>query len=426
VHEPRFNFPARYYARTYFYSSIPIRKELEYNPHGTLPATMKAESPGSSAPATFIFSTPTRFLDRDSFLASFVNDNTATDLSSDLTFMPQYYTADSPTSSLSSPTTQFSFEDAQSSASSLTYTAITPLTAETADPFLGAFIPNNSATTLFDINGSLFTTSPYLETKSEPTLFVNPFDSFGEMAYPPFEFKTDPVHRSIEMPASPQLDSVPTFPRFPQYERDISGSVFERSITGGARPFQHSLPAFSSSYTTSSEDTMSELPLSPPLTKKPSRITKQDKGIKCDHCGVEKTPLWRKVPNKENAYHWYVSLLTRILTIATHVDYTTNLMVISALWRVKAELFEPRNLVKQAIHMYPSRSVRVPLPPTATSLAPIAEQTTLCFGARVQMVNLRYVTHAASTTSSTARTAHQRRGRRFIAGTELAKNRDSA
>ena len=222
--------------------------------------------------------------------------------------MPQYHTADSPTSSLSSPTTQFSFEDAQSSASSFTYTAVTPLTTETGDPFASAFVLSNSAT-LFDINGSLFSSPPYLDVKSEPTLFVNPYESFGEMSYPPFDFKQDPIHRSIEMPASPRQDNVPTFPRFPSYERDMSGLVFERNMSGTARPFQHLVPVFSSAYTSSSEDTMSEAPLSPPLTKKPSRISKQDKGIKCDHCGIDKTPLWRKVALKENSYHWYITCL---------------------------------------------------------------------------------------------------------------------
>lgn len=219
--------------------------------------------------------------------------------------MPLYYTADSPTSSLSSPTTQFSFEDAQSSASSLTYTTATPLSTETADPFIGAFVHNHSAA-LFDINGPLFATSPFLEVKPESTLFVNPFDSFGEMSFPPYDFKSESIHRSIEMPASPLMDQNPTFSRFPPYDRDMSGSTFERSVTGTARPFQHSLPAFSSTYTSSSEETTSEAPITPSIVKKPSRASKQDKGIRCDHCGVDKTPLWRKVPEKDNAYHWYV------------------------------------------------------------------------------------------------------------------------
>jgi len=273
-------------------------------PHAN-PATMKAEPPGSSNPATFISPTTSTLLDREDFLASFVNDNTATDLSLDLTHMPLYYTSDSPTSSLSSPTTQFSFEDTPSSASSLTYTTATALSTETTDPFVGAFIPNNSATP-FQFSGPLFATCPFLEGKPEPPSFVNPFESFGEMSYPPYDFKSESIHRSIEMPASPLMDQNPTFSRFPPYEGDISGSSFERSVTGTARPFQHSLPVFSSSYTSSSEETTSEAPMSPSVSKKPNRVSKQNKGIKCDHCGVDKTPLWRKVPHKENAYHWYV------------------------------------------------------------------------------------------------------------------------
>jgi len=55
----------------------------------------------------------------------------------------------------------------------------------------------------------------------------------------------------------------------------------------------------------SSDDTILDPPIEPmsPPPKKSSRSTKPDKDIKCDHCGIDKTPLWRKVPDKENAYH---------------------------------------------------------------------------------------------------------------------------
>jgi hypothetical protein len=204
--------------------------------------------------------------------------------------MPQFINADSPTSSLSTPTTNTSFEDSQSSdTSAFSYT---PFPTDKINPYVDAFITNNS-TTFFD--GSFLTASPF-EVKQEPPLYLDPFDSFADMSYAPFEFKQlQPIHRSMEIPESPAHINVPTFPRI---------ESFERTMTTSIRPFQHTIPTFSS-YTSSSEETTSDPPLPSPLPKKNQRIAKQDKGIKCDHCGVDKTPLWRKVPHKENAYHWY-------------------------------------------------------------------------------------------------------------------------
>ena len=252
---------------------------------------MKAESPGPSAPAilpvVFISTSsppPTTLFDRNNcdFFTSFVHDN-STDITLDLTLMPQFFTVDSPTSSLSTPTTQTSFEDSQSSvSSSLSYTATPSLTADKAylDPF--TYSP------FFD--GSFFAPSPSLEIKSETSFFLNPYDSFDPCTLPPEYKLLDSIHRSIEMPASPQPLTMPMHTQIESYERT-------------ARPFQHTMPTFS--YTSSSEDTTSDAPPLPsPLPKKPARASKQDKGIKCDHCGVDKTPLWRKVPHKENSYHW--------------------------------------------------------------------------------------------------------------------------
>ena len=254
---------------------------------------MKAESPGPSAsamlPVVFISTSspsPTTFFDRNNcdYFTSFVHDNSS-DFTLDLTLMPQFLTADSPTSSLSTPTTQTSFEDSQSSvSSSLSYTTAPSLSTDKA--YLDAF----TSSPFFD--GSFFTTSPLLEIKQEPSFFLNPYECF-DMCSLPVEYKhLESIHRSIEMPASPQPLTMPTFTQIESYERT-------------ARPFQHTMPNFNSACTSSSEDTTSDAPPLPsPLPKKPTRASKQDKGIKCDHCGIDKTPLWRKVPHKENSYHW--------------------------------------------------------------------------------------------------------------------------
>lgn len=255
---------------------------------------MKAGSPGPFAPAMIAFkssSTPTTFEDHYDLLPTFVHDN-AVDLTLDLTLMPQFLTADSPTSSLSTPTTQTGFEDSQSTvSSSISYSTASSLSADR---------------TYFD---SLINTSPFydgsllvpslFDIKQEPGFFASQFDPYCDMSYVPFDFKQldSTVHRSIEMPASPQPLTVHTFSPVESYERTIPTTT---------RPYQPTLPTFNASYSSSSEETTSDAPLPSPLPKKPARVSKQDKGIKCDHCGVDKTPLWRKVPNKENAYHWYV------------------------------------------------------------------------------------------------------------------------
>src|ERR1700737_4074183 len=81
---------------------------------------MKPDSPGPCSPAMDVIS-PTgpgsAYNSGNIFLSSFPYDDTC-DLSSDLTLMPQFFTAESPASSLSTPTTQTSFEDFHSSASS--------------------------------------------------------------------------------------------------------------------------------------------------------------------------------------------------------------------------------------------------------------------------------------------------------------------
>jgi hypothetical protein len=286
---------------------------------------METESPAPSAPATstFISSTPSTFVDGNEFLSSFVHENEI-DLTLDLTLMPQFYTPDSPTSSLSTPTTQLSFEDSQSSdSSSLSYPA-SSFAGDKAIPYVDAFLITNNPP-FFD--GSLFAPSAFTEIKQEPAFFFNPFETFGDLPYPAFELQPEPIHRSIEMPASPQADNAPEFPRNPAYERHMPGSI---------RPFQHALPTFSGSYTTSSsEETTSEAPLSPPMSKKP-RVAKQDKGIKCDHCGIDKTPLWRKVPLKENAYHWYYPPLPDLIIVML-VVYITSRTGISVLQTAKVE-----------------------------------------------------------------------------------------
>jgi hypothetical protein len=97
-------------------------------------------------------------------------------------------------------------------------------------------------------------------------------------------------------------------------------------------------------------------------------------------------------------------------------------MDISAHWRVKVESSELKRLARQATYMSPTNSVQVPLLQIGMSPAPIAEQTTLYSGAKVQMDNLPYVIHAVSSTSSMGRIDHQKRGKRSIAETELARN----
>jgi hypothetical protein len=243
----------------------------------------------------FISSTPTTFIeDCNDFLVHDFNP----DLTLDLTPMPTYFSADSPTSALTTPTTQASFDDFRSSISSSrsSCSATSALAADQLSPYFDAFVTTPTSP-LFD--GSLLATSPFLEQRQEvPVLYLNPYDSFNEMPFPPFEYKhMEPIHASLEIPHSPSAISVPMFAHTESYERTIT------NVNQAARPFQHTLPSFVPSYG-SSDDTVNDPPAPAPLPKKPARAAKQDKGIKCDHCGVEKTPLWRKVPNKDNAYHW--------------------------------------------------------------------------------------------------------------------------
>jgi len=118
----------------------------------------------------------------------------------------------------------------------------------------------------------------------------------------PVEYKyPDPIHRSIEILSSPQS----TFTDMESDERIIP----EPSVRTYEPPMNEYITTFAAS--SSSEKASNDLvptPL-PPLSMKPNRSSKRDKGIKCDHCGVDKTPLWRKVAHKENAYHWYTPTL---------------------------------------------------------------------------------------------------------------------
>ena len=232
--------------------------------------------------------------------------------------MPQFLTVDSPQSSLSTPTSsQTSFEDSQSSVFSYTSaTTVTSLSSDKVTPYVDAFL--TSSPTQSFIEDSIFT-SPFLDIKQEPPFFVNEFEPFGTLdmaAYMSFDYKhPDSMSRVNELSSSPQI-TPPTFAHLESYERTPTVET--------VRPFQHSLPVFSSPYASSSEESTHDLP-SAQLPKKPYRVPKQDKGIKCDHCGVDKTPLWRKVPHKENAYHWYLSSSKcTLLTLATHVVCTTN------------------------------------------------------------------------------------------------------
>jgi GATA-binding protein 4 len=115
-------------------------------------------------------------------------------------------------------------------------------------------------------------------------------------AYVPFDYKhPESMPRMNELSTSPQLTS-PTFTHLESYERTPTVET--------VRPYQHAMPVFNSApYSSSSEESVNDLPPPAPLPKKPYRVPKQDKGIKCDHCGIDKTPLWRKVPHRDNAYH---------------------------------------------------------------------------------------------------------------------------
>lgn len=183
--------------------------------------------------------------------------------SMELTFMAQFSSAVSPTSSLPTPPTY-----AQLPLSSLSYT--TPPSTDNL----------RLDTTFYD--GNLFVTSPF-----EPPFLVKPCGPF-DISCLQFAESFDPIHPSIVVPASPQPPPMP------------ASETESYELT--------TLQNFSRSYTSSSGDTTSDtVALASPPPRKPTRMSKKDRGIKCDHCGVDKTPLWRKVPRKVNSYHWYKS-----------------------------------------------------------------------------------------------------------------------
>jgi hypothetical protein len=251
---------------------------------------MKVESPGPSSPAI------SEAYNTNAFLTSLPYDDSC-DLN--LTLMPQYF-AESPASSLSTPTTQTSFEDFSSSSSH----SYTPVQLAPIDGFPA------SSENYFD--GSFLT--PNFQVKQETPFFFDPIDTFNDLQYTThFEYsRPEPIHRSIEMPASPPPEqqsfpaiepfSAPSFPALPTFP---GIDAFDRSeSTANIHPHTYTV----SDYASSSEGTI--LDQSPPTQtvsepKKLTRATKPDKDIRCDHCGIDKTPLWRKVPDKENAYHWY-------------------------------------------------------------------------------------------------------------------------
>jgi hypothetical protein len=240
------------------------------------------------------------------FVTSWVHDDSFNDLHLDITLMSQFIHSPSDSLSSSTPATQLSFDDSQSSASSsrVSLSSVSPLGIDDV-LFVDLFTTNLAPAEYFD--GSLLA-NPFVEVKTEQAYFVPSFDDPLEFATMSLEYKhTEPMlHRSIEVPSSPQL-AMPTFTSLVSYERTIP----EPSV----RAFEHPSASYVSSYadSLSSEDAPSDPALPPPSPrpKKPARVSKQDKGIKCDHCGVDKTPLWRKVPNKENAYHWYVPSHTK-------------------------------------------------------------------------------------------------------------------
>jgi hypothetical protein len=261
---------------------------------------MKIESPGPSSPQNDDITTagPTF---NNAFLYSLYDD--PCDLNSDLTLMPQYFSAESPASSLSTPTTQTSFEDFQSSQSSASSNPASLLTDKTI-PYLDGF----DNTQYFDD----FT--PFVQVKQEPTFYFDQFEY--DYQYQQFEYKPEPIHQSIEMPASPLTDGFP--PSFLAQPSFPGVDSFDRTVMQPAVPQLEPTPYPVNGYTSSSDETI----LDPPPQKKFSRNSKPDKGIKCDHCGVDKTPLWRKVPEKPNSYHWYFP--QHLLISAMHADYIIN------------------------------------------------------------------------------------------------------
>jgi hypothetical protein len=196
--------------------------------------------------------------------------------------MPSIFNAESPGSSLSPS----SFEGSLSSASSaLSFHPTSPVAEKVSSSFqlfesLFLYQTSFNAPLLYDI-------------KSGPTPFFNSFESI-DMSCSPY-LKQESIHQSIQVPATPPLDPVSSLQLDTPFDRSMLPPL--------SHPFPSSLSNLAPTYTPSPPDNATPLPS--PLPKKPARVTKQDRGIKCDHCGVDKTPLWRKVPNKDNAYHWY-------------------------------------------------------------------------------------------------------------------------
>ncbi len=116
-----------------------------------------------------------------------------------------------------------------------------------------------------------------------------------------------------------------------------------------------------------------------------------------------------------------MSLNTNGLMVAMPVVYITNRMAIFGRWKVKVESSELRKLVNQATYRYRTSSAQVLSQRIVMSLVPIAEQITLSSGVKVQMGNPHYATLAASFTSFMALIDPQRRGKRSIVETELAR-----
>jgi hypothetical protein len=264
----------------------------------SVPSPLSASRAGAAISDLALIESPSTLVDPNDLLL-FVHDYTTVDLNLETLLMPPYHPSDSPRSSLSTPTTQNSFEDSFSSASSVSF-GYPASTSPTLDKtfFDSGFFPDPF---VYTNSRPFLPTTQFIENVKPDFLALNSFESFNTDLFAPAPFfKEEAIHPSIEVPASPaaaQME-IPTF----------APTRFENNLQSHIRPFAHTLPNFQSTMASSpSDDTVSEAPPSPP-PKKPTRAAKQDKGIKCDHCGVDKTPLWRKVPNKENAYHWYLPI----------------------------------------------------------------------------------------------------------------------
>jgi hypothetical protein len=276
---------------------------------------MKVESPGPSSPQTEV--TAGSAYNPSAFLTSFPYDDTC-DLTQDLTLMPQYL-AESPASSLSTPTTQTSFEDFHSSSSSSSASTVYTPASLLADKafYVDSFSTHDGA--YFD--GS-YLQPAFTQVKQESSLYLDTFEStfepFADQSYnTPLQYtRPEPIHPSIEMPASPLPDPqpflgfqtptfTPAFPALPSLHASFDQNVDTApTFNPTTATSTYNINGYTSS---SSDETILDAPVQTavPPAKKAARNPKTDKDIKCDHCGIDKTPLWRKVPDKENSYHWY-------------------------------------------------------------------------------------------------------------------------